>query len=120
MATATFRHGNPTMVDHTPSSDVSAGDVVVINDSIRIAHRDIEANELGALADGGGVYDIAKDSATTGDDGDLIYWDAADGEVNTDSANPLIGKLVGAAVDGQTTCRVHHLNVKLTDAVGGG
>lgn len=53
---AQFHSGNPIMVEYTPSQAVSAGQVIVTNDTVRIAHRDIAANELGALAAGDGLY----------------------------------------------------------------
>ena len=51
MAEATFVHGNPVMVDYTPSgTTVSAGQVVVVNGYPLIAHKDIADGELGALS----------------------------------------------------------------------
>lgn len=71
MAEATFRHGDPVMVDYTPSSgNVSAGQVVLLGSVTAntsgtgavaaIAHRDITNNTLGALAVHGGVYDVTN------------------------------------------------------------
>ena len=49
MATAGFQHdGNA--IDHTPTADVAAGDVVVQGDLIGVAKTPIPANTLGALA----------------------------------------------------------------------
>ena len=76
---ATFRHGNPVMVDHTPGSGVTAGDVIVTGDTPRIAHRDIAANALGALASGGGVYDMTADAAIAADK--KVYWNASASKV---------------------------------------
>ncbi len=58
MAEATFRHGDPTMIDYTPSSgNITAGQVVLLGNltgiSVGIAHQDITNNTLGALAAGG-------------------------------------------------------------------
>lgn len=71
---ATFKQGNPLMVDHTPTSAISAGDVVVINSIPFVAHKDIAANEKGALAMGGGVYELTADAGTI-EPGDKVYWD---------------------------------------------
>jgi len=112
MAQATFRHGNLLMVDSTPASDVSAGDVVVLTDAVRIAHVDIPANRLGALAAGGGVYDMPKATgAGTGfTDGDTVYWDDTnDQATNSATGNTKVGLAVGAAGDNDTKVRVQHV-----------
>ena len=114
MAEATFYHGSPLMVDHTPSAAVTAGDVVVIGTNVRIAHKDIAANALGALAFGYGVYKIAK-GVTTGDgwsDGDEIYWDDTANVATTDSTDDaFIGFAVGDAADADATGVVAHLPI---------
>lgn len=61
-------------VDYTPSSDVAAGQVIVVNGHVRIARRPIPANTLGALATCG-LFDVAKDSSNISD-GNALYWDA--------------------------------------------
>jgi predicted RecA/RadA family phage recombinase len=70
---ASFRHGDPVFVDYTPVAQVNAGDVVITNDTPRVAHRDIAPNELGALAAVGGVYEMVCDVATPADK--KVYWD---------------------------------------------
>ena len=47
MAKATFVQEG-TAIDYTPGADVGAGDIVVQNDLVGIAKRDIKANVLGA------------------------------------------------------------------------
>ncbi len=96
------------MVDYTPTSDVSAGDIVVQNDLVGVALRDIEANTLGALAVRG-VFDFPKDtgsgSAITA--GAKVYWDAANKVATaTAGSNKLIGKAVAAADADDETVRV--------------
>jgi predicted RecA/RadA family phage recombinase len=58
---AKFVHGDPLMVDHTPGSAVAVGDIVVSGGRCLVAHHDIAANQLGALAvpSGGAVYNLA-------------------------------------------------------------
>lgn len=70
---AKMKHGNPLMVDYTPSAAVAAGDVVVIGEYPLVAHNAIDADKLGALAAGGGVYDLTVDADLA--PGDKIYWD---------------------------------------------
>jgi len=84
---AKFRHGNPLMVDFTPSgspvSSVSAGDVVVIGDVPMVAHSDIAEDAVGALAAFGGVYEMdSEDTDLT--QGESVYWDASN-EVVSDN-----------------------------------
>lgn len=120
---AEFVHGSPLMVDHTPSADVSAGDVVVVGDICRIAHRDIAANTLGALAAGGGVYRMPKEtgSSTAIAAGTKVYWDAGN-SVITDAAGSLkaVGYTVAASVDGDATQLVHHVPTDPPPAGGDG
>ena len=112
MAEATFKHGSPLMVDHTPGSAVSAGDIIVVGSNARIAHKDIGANELGAVAQAGGVYAVTK-GTDTGDgwsDGDEIYWDNTANEATTDSTDDaFLGFAIGDAADSDATGLVHHM-----------
>lgn len=109
MATAQFVHDGRS-IDYTPSSAVTAGDVVVQGDLVGVAKLDIAADALGALAVDG-VFDFPK--ATGGGSaiaaGAIVYWDVADSEAKTDDetgANKLLGKTVAAAADADTTVRV--------------
>ena len=109
MATAQFVHDGKS-IDYTPSTDVTAGDVVVQEDLVGVAKLDIASGALGALAVDG-VFDFPK--ATGGGSaiaaGALVYWDVADSEAKTDDesgANKLIGKTIAAAGDDDATVRV--------------
>lgn len=109
MAVAQFvQQGNS--IDHTPSSDVVAGDVIVQTDLIGIAKLDIAANQLGALAVDG-VFDI--DKATGAGSGiavgTKVYWDAANKQATASDgagANKYVGKTIAAAGDDDTKVRV--------------
>jgi len=105
-----LKHGDPLMVDHTPASAVTAGDVLVLVDSVRVAHLDIEAGRKGALAAGGGVYEGPKASGDGGwSDGDTIYWDDTNDRFTaTAGANKIFGLAVGDAADTDTTAIVQH------------
>lgn len=96
MAEATFRHGAPVMVDYTPGGgNVSAGQVVLLGSVTAntagtgavaaIAHLDITNNVLGALAVGGGVYDVTN--LNNAADGTKVYWDDSNNKVTTVSTN---------------------------------
>lgn len=113
MADATMRHGDPVMIDYTPGSgNVSAGDVVLIGNTTGltcgIAHRDIENSTLGALAAGGGVYDVVN--LNNAADGAKVYWDASTSKVTTTSTNmSLFGFIVSGGGGGaNTTCQALH------------
>lgn len=96
MAEVTFRHGEPVMVDYTPSGGaVTEGQVVLLgsvtaNTSgtgayVGIAHRPIANNAKGALAIGGGVYDVTNlNNAATGA---KVYWEDTNNKVTTVSTN---------------------------------
>ena len=107
---ATYIHeGNS--IDYTPGADVSAGDVVVQNELVGVAKRDIPANTKGALSVAG-VFDFPKATgvSTAIDAGLDVYWNAAAGEATTDpgsgSVNKKIGRSVADAGDNDATVRV--------------
>ncbi len=105
-------HGSPRMVDHTPGSAVAAGDVLVLTDGVRIAHRAIAAGAKGALAAGGGVYRCAKPTGggTAMPDGDTAYWDDTNNQAENDATgNKKLGLVVGAVGDSDTSVLVHHM-----------
>ena len=87
---ATFRHGDPVMLDYVPTGgNVAAGQVVVLGNTAGlttgIAHRDIENNVKGALGGGGGVYEVVNlDNAA---DWARVYWDDSVNKATTTSTN---------------------------------
>lgn len=124
MGTANYRQGTPTMLDYTPGGAVSAGDIVVVGDTVRVSHHDIAASKLGALAAYGGVYDCPK--ATSGgsamSDGKVAFWDTVALVITTtpNGNTKVFGVTAGASADADTTQRVLHMPQKsLTDSGGG-
>lgn len=114
MATETvYRHGDPIMVDYTPSSgSIAAGQVILIGNTTGwtcgIAHVPIDNNTQGAIACGGGVYDVVNlDNAATGV---KVYWDDSTNKVTTTSTNnSLFGFIVSNGGGGaNTTARALH------------
>lgn len=81
---AQFHSGDPVMVNHTPASAITAGDVVIVGETCRIAHTDIAADELGALAAGGGVYEVTCGDAAGISNGTKVYWDDVANAVTKD------------------------------------
>jgi len=107
MATATYvQAGN--MVDYTPGSNVSAGDVIVQADLVGVAVDDIAANRKGALYVEG-VFDVPKDTTSTSAlaAGTIVYWNDAE-DIVTSVAGILkrFGKVVIAAAAAAATVRV--------------
>ena len=91
-----FQVEQVTMIDHTPGSAVSAGEVVVIGSTPHIAHKDIEANKLGAVGAGDGVYWVQFDATQT--NGARTNWDNTAKKVTaTTTSNTDFGIVVQTA-----------------------
>jgi hypothetical protein len=107
---AAFRHGEPLMIDYTPSSgNVNAGDVVLLGNTtgltLGIAHSDIANNVLGALAVGDGVYEVTN--LNNAANYAKVWWDATNSKVTTVSTNnALFGFITSnGGLGANTTCR---------------
>ncbi len=75
MADAIFKHGDPTMMDFVPDSDVAAGDVIVTDGGAAVvAHLAIKSGETGAVATGGGSYEMTASAEIN--IGDFVYFDS--------------------------------------------
>lgn len=90
MPEATFRHGDPVHTDYTPTGgNVAAGEVVLLGNLTGlcngIAHLGITNNTLGALAVGGGFYDVTmlENIANYA----KVYWDNTNNKVTNTSTN---------------------------------
>lgn len=112
MAQATYRHGEPLMIDYTPSADVSAGDVVLLGNTTGltcgVVHTDIANAALGAIAAGGGVYDVVN--LNNAANYAKVWWDDSANKVTTTSTNnALFGFVVADGGGGaNSTCRALH------------
>lgn len=121
MADSIFRHGSPVMVDYTPASgNIALGEVVVLGSVTAntsgtgalaaVCHRPITNSTLGALAAGGGVYDMVNlNNAATGA---KVYWDIQNNTRKVTSVstnNALFGWIVAEGAAGaNTNCKVLH------------
>lgn len=109
---ATFRHGEPVMIDYTPSAGaVTAGDVVLIGNTTGltcgIAHCDIANNKLGNLAAGGGIYEVTN--LNNAANGAKVWWDGTSKVTTTSTNNALFGFVVENGGGGaNTACNVLH------------
>jgi predicted RecA/RadA family phage recombinase len=88
-----FIHGGNT-IDHIPTADVAAGDVVVQGELVGVAKQPIKAGQLGSLAVAG-VFDFPVTSLTGWAVGDLAYWNNTNKvATKTQTGNKLLGKAV--------------------------
>lgn len=96
MAEVTYLHGDPVMIDYTPSSGaITEGQVVLVGSVTAntsgtgavamIAHRPIANNAKGALAVSGGVYDVVN--LNNAANGAKVYWEDTNNKVTTVSTN---------------------------------
>lgn len=98
------------VITYVPTSDVSAGDVVVQEDLIGIAKIDIKANTLGTL-ELTGVFALPK-ATGSGEAiaaGAKVYWDTNNLLATTDDAagtNKFLGKSIHAVSDKEKTVYV--------------
>ena len=93
------------ILDHTPSSAVAAGDVVVIGAIIGVAPRPIAANTLGTLAVEG-VFEMPVATGATGAQGSAINWYAVSGVAHA-STGVAAGKLAKPRLVGDTSVHVN-------------
>jgi predicted RecA/RadA family phage recombinase len=111
-AEAAYRSGDPVMVAYTPTGgDVSAGEIVLVGNltgwTCGVAHLDIANATLGALAAGGGVYDVKVASNYAA--GAKVYWDNTNSVLTTTSTNmSLFGFTVEAAAAANAVVKVLH------------
>lgn len=95
------------MVDYTAGSNVTAGDVVVQSSTPMIAHRDIISGRKGALAIGGGVYDVDCNASIAA--GLPVWWDDTNNRVTvTATSNAHFGTTTEASRLTNTKVRVKH------------
>jgi predicted RecA/RadA family phage recombinase len=108
MAEADFLHGAPTMIDYTPTSGaIAAGQVINVGNMCWIAHGNIANATLGAVATGGGVYNVT--GAAQINPGLKVYWDDTNNNISTVAAgNMPFGKTVANCTAANATVAVLH------------
>jgi hypothetical protein len=109
---ATMRHGDPTMMNYTPTGgDVAAGQVVSLGGntglSCGIAHLDIANNVQGALAIGGGVYDVTM--LTNIAPYAKVYWDDTNNKVVSTTTLIPFGYLLEGNTGANTVVKCLHV-----------
>lgn len=88
-----------------PAGGFTGGTPAVVGAIVGIPTNTVAEGEVSAV-DVCGVFEVPKEAAADIAQGDACYWDAADGEVNTDNANPLMGHAYVAAGNGVETIQV--------------
>jgi Uncharacterized conserved protein (DUF2190) len=112
VADATFRSGDPIVVDYTPTGgNVAAGEVVLLGNTAGltcgIARGAITNNVMGSLEVGNGVYDVVM--LTNLAAWTLVYWDNANNKVvSTSTNNATFGFLVTGGSGANTTVKALH------------
>lgn len=125
--TPAIMYSSAGVIDYTPSSAVTAGDVVLIGTIPMIATVDIAANELGSLTNEG-IFKVPKTSDTF-TAGDAVYWDvdgtpvtgtALSGAADSSAATGnLMGYAVADAATGDSYVYVELTAAKRTTSIGG-
>lgn len=94
------------VLDHTPGSNVTGGQVVVMGVRVGVAVADIASGQTGPVRVRG-VVELAKASADVIAQGALVYWASGAGNITSTAAgNTLAGYAAAAAGAGVTTIRV--------------
>jgi predicted RecA/RadA family phage recombinase len=111
MPEATFRHGDPIMVDYTASAAWDAGDIILAGNTAGltclVAHRDVANGATEGVAAGGGVYHcmVASNYAAY----TKVYKPAANAILTTTSTNnALFGFTLETASAANDTVEVLH------------
>lgn len=55
---AKFKHGNPSFIRYTRGTAIAAGEVIIVGETVGIAHNNFAANEEANLSIGPGVYEV--------------------------------------------------------------
>ena len=89
-------------IQHTPGADVTAGNVIVIEDKVCVAKNNILTGKIGEL-DTSGEFLFPKDGATAFTKGKKVYYDTGASEATeTEGTNKLIGYVTRSALAADT------------------
>ncbi len=86
-------------------SAVASGDVVVVSAMVCVALGDIADGEEGNLATCE-VFEVAKEAPLVIAQGDIVYWDAVNSNIDKTDTNVRAGKAFAAAASADTTVLV--------------
>lgn len=110
--------GTQTKIDHTPSSDLAAGDPVVIGSALTFPSISIDANKLGAVnwPSGTAVYELDNSGvAFTAGDQVSYHTTNKNAVANGAAGSEHFGIVVEDAATTDKVRAVHQLNAVLTE-----
>lgn len=94
-------------IRHTPSSAVTKGSVVVVGSQVLVAIADVAADKEGSFVVEASKARIAKDNTVAMTEGDEVFWDVADDQVNkTALDNTSCGFVLKAAAETDTEVEI--------------
>lgn len=96
--------GDGEILNIIPLVALTSGELKIIGGIIVVPQADIPANELGAVVNGG-EFTGPKATGFAPAVGDVMYWDEADKEFNSDTSNPAVGHYTAAALSADTACQ---------------
>lgn len=87
------------------AADVVSGEVVVVAAMVCVALGDIAIGAEGNLATEE-VWEVAKEAPLVIAQGDIVYWDAVNSNIDLTNTNVVAGKAFAAAASAATTVLV--------------
>ena len=105
MATGHIRPGRTMPYTNGGASTIAAGTVVEFADMIGVALGDIAVGAEGELAICE-VWELAKEAPLVINQGDQVYWDTVNDNVDKTDTNIPCGKAFAAAASAATTVQV--------------
>ncbi len=105
MATGHVAPGRTMPYTNGGGSTIAAGTVIELADMIAVALGDIAVGATGELAVGE-VWTLAKESGVAFTQGDQLYWDATNDNLDKTNTNIPAGKAYADAASGDTTAKV--------------
>jgi len=105
MATGHIREGKTLTYTNGTGSTIASGTVIEFADMIGVALGDIAAGADGEVAVGE-VWELAKEAPLVIAQGDQLYWDATNDNVDKTNTNIPCGKAAAAAASADTTVQV--------------
>lgn len=105
MAKGHIREGKTMPYTNGGATTIAAGTVIEFTDMVGVALGDIAPESEGELAVCE-VWELAKETPLEINQGDQVYWDAANDRVDKTNTNIPCGKAFATAASGATTVQV--------------
>jgi len=92
-------------IEVTAPAAVVSGQGLLVGDLFGVCSGDAASGETVVLATEG-VFELPKATGVAFGQGEKVFWDVADAELNDDSANPLVGYAVEGVLAAATSVKV--------------